>query len=71
MGAGSSSGNKKGQLLETLADHEESINCMVISEDGSMLVTGSEDATARYRHSQVQMQLGTDIAWYSYSQVQA
>ena len=49
MGAGSSSSNKKGQLLETLADHEESINCMVISEDGSMLVTGSEDATARYR----------------------
>ena len=47
MGAGSSSSNKKGQLMETLADHEESINCMVISEDGSMLVTGSEDATAR------------------------
>jgi hypothetical protein len=47
MGAGGSSGNKKGLLLETLADHEESINCMVISEDGSMLVTGSEDATAR------------------------
>jgi hypothetical protein len=47
MGAGSSSGKKKGQLLETIGDHEESINCMVISEDGSMLVTGSEDATAR------------------------
>merc|ERR550532_3686208 len=30
-----------------MADHEESINCMCLSEDGSMLVTGSEDATAR------------------------
>ena len=47
MGAGSSSGGKKGALLETMADHEESINCMALSEDGSMLVTGSEDATAR------------------------
>jgi WD40 repeat protein len=61
MGAGSSSGNKKGQLLETLADHEESINCMVISEDGSMLVTGSEDATARYSYKRVQLQLGVDV----------
>ena len=34
-------------MLETMADHEESINCMCLSEDGSMLVTGSEDATAR------------------------
>ena len=47
MGAGSSSANKKGQLLETMGDHEESVNCMAVSEDGSMLVTGSEDATAR------------------------
>ena len=51
MGAGSSSGGKKGELLETMADHDESINCMVLSEDGSMLVTGSEDSTARYRYS--------------------
>ncbi len=48
MGAGgSSAGGKKGELLETLADHEESVNCMVVSEDGSMLVSGSEDSTAR------------------------
>ena len=48
MGAGGSTGGgKKGELLETMADHEESINCMCLSEDGSMLVTGSEDATAR------------------------
>ena len=46
MGAGGSTG-KQGGLLETMADHEESINCMALSEDGSMLVTGSEDATAR------------------------
>ena len=47
MGAGNSSANKTGLLKETLADHEESINCMALSDDGSMLVTGSEDATAR------------------------
>ena len=46
MGAGSSR-EVKGCLKETLADHDESINCMALSEDGSMLVTGSEDATAR------------------------
>ena len=33
MGAGSSSGGKRGELLETMADHEESINCMVLRED--------------------------------------
>ena len=47
MGAGGCTGGKKGELLETMADHEESINCMCLSEDGSMLITGSEDATAR------------------------
>ena len=47
MGAGGSTGGRHGELLETMADHEESINCMCLSEDGSMLVTGSEDATAR------------------------
>ena len=47
MGNGGSSGSKTGTLKETLGDHEESINCMALSEDGSMLVTGSEDSTAR------------------------
>lgn len=47
MGSGSSSNNKNGMLKETMGDHEESINCMALSEDGSMLVTGSEDSTAR------------------------
>ena len=47
MGAGNSSVNKNVQTKEILADHEESINCLALSDDGSMLVTGSEDATAR------------------------
>lgn len=47
MGNGSSAASKNGVLKETLGDHDESINCMVLSEDGSMLVTGSEDSTAR------------------------
>jgi len=47
MGNGSSASNKNGALKETLGDHEESINCMALSEDSSMLVTGSEDSTAR------------------------
>merc|ERR1712241_1528889 len=47
MGNGSSASNKNGALKETLGDHEESINCMALSEDNSMLVTGSEDSTAR------------------------
>jgi WD40 repeat protein len=46
MGGGASK-DKAGALKETLADHDESINCMALSEDGSMLVTGSEDTTAR------------------------
>ena len=40
MGNGSSAGNKNGVLKETMGDHEESINCMALSEDSSMLVTG-------------------------------
>jgi hypothetical protein len=39
MGNGGSAGNKNGSLKETLGDHEESINCMALSEDGSMLVS--------------------------------
>ena len=40
MGNGSSASNKNGTLKETMGDHEESINCMALSEDSSMLVTG-------------------------------
>ena len=47
MGNIRSTSYKNGDLMETLADHENSINCMVLSSDESMIVTGSEDATAR------------------------
>ena len=38
---------KKSYLLETLSGHEAGINCMALSEDGSVLASGSEDKTAR------------------------
>ena len=38
---------KKSYHLQTLDDHDGGINCMTLSEDGSVLVTGSEDRTAR------------------------
>ena len=37
----------KSCLLQTCEDHEGSINCMELSEDGSVLVTGSDDAMIR------------------------
>ena len=47
MGNGTSAKSRAGTLKETLADHEESINCMALSDDGSILITGSEDSEAR------------------------
>jgi WD40 repeat protein len=46
---GSKDGDPKTQtfLLQTLEDHDGGINCMALSEDGSVLATGSEDRTAR------------------------
>lgn len=38
---------RKSRLIEVLDDHEGGVNCMAISEDGSVMVTGSEDRTAR------------------------
>ncbi|XP_050730615.1 WD repeat-containing protein 86-like [Eriocheir sinensis] len=38
---------KEGHLLETLKEHKGSINCAVLSDDNSLLVTGSDDGTAR------------------------
>jgi WD40 repeat protein len=37
----------KSYLLQTCEEHEGSINCMDVSEDGSVLVTGSDDSTVR------------------------
>ena len=37
----------KTYLLQTLEEHQGGINCMALSEDGSVLATGSEDCTAR------------------------
>ena len=33
-------------LMETLGDHESFVNCMCVSDDESILVTGADDATA-------------------------
>lgn len=44
---GAGSKDKNNRLLETVTDHEGDINCMALSEDQSLLVTGSEDCTAR------------------------
>ncbi|CAF0911586.1 unnamed protein product [Didymodactylos carnosus] len=37
----------KNYLLQTLDEHEAGINCMVLSEDGSVLATGSDDHSIR------------------------
>ena len=34
-------------MIETLEGHEAGINCMALNVDESILVTGSEDCTAR------------------------
>ncbi|XP_042222075.1 WD repeat-containing protein 86-like [Homarus americanus] len=47
MGSCNSKNSEDSSLLETLADHTDSINCMTIADDESVLVTGSEDKTAR------------------------
>ncbi|XP_050730616.1 WD repeat-containing protein 86-like [Eriocheir sinensis] len=44
---GTTSKNVRKWPRETLCDHDGGINCMAASEDGSLLVTGSEDKTAR------------------------
>ncbi|XP_067141318.1 WD repeat-containing protein 86-like isoform X1 [Centruroides vittatus] len=37
----------KNYLLQKITEHQGGINCMALSEDGSLLVTGSDDKTAR------------------------
>lgn len=48
-GCGSKNASTKNKTyhLETMVGHERGINCMALSEDGSVLATGSEDKTAR------------------------
>ncbi|KAF0304436.1 WD repeat-containing protein 86 [Amphibalanus amphitrite] len=47
MGCRQSKDGKSIYEKESLAEHEGAINCMGLSEDGSLLVTGSDDWTAR------------------------
>jgi WD40 repeat protein len=41
------SGRDRDWLLQTLDDHESGINCMALSNDGSVLATGSDDHNIR------------------------
>ncbi|GIY02053.1 WD repeat-containing protein 86 [Caerostris darwini] len=45
--SGAKKPKKQPHLLQEIKDHKSGINCMVLSDDGSMLVTGSDDKTAR------------------------
>lgn len=50
MGTAASKGRSKNErnfLLQTLEDHESAINCMCLSDDGSVLATGSDDHNIR------------------------
>ena len=44
MGAGNS--KNKNYCLETIIDHTSALNCIAVSEDQSLIVTGSDDTTA-------------------------
>ena len=50
MGTCSSRGENprnKSYLIQVLDDHEAGVNCAALSDDGSVLATGSEDKSAR------------------------
>ena len=38
---------REGELIETFEGHQDGINCLAMASDESVLVSGSEDATAR------------------------
>lgn len=38
-------GSNGSYLLENLTEHKDSVNCMRIADDESVLVTGSDDKT--------------------------
>ena len=46
---GNRSGKKKEKVeaFQICREHEDSINCMDVSEDGSLLATGSDEGTIR------------------------
>ncbi|XP_045127062.1 WD repeat-containing protein 86-like [Portunus trituberculatus] len=47
MGSGISKSGAEGVPLDTIKAHTDCINCMALSEDASLLVTGSDDTTAK------------------------
>lgn len=38
---------REGKMVETLDGHSDGINCMALNVDESILITGSEDKSAR------------------------
>jgi len=47
MGAGSSSSRKEAEPVVICGDHEASINCMAMSEDYTLMITGADDGVAK------------------------
>ena len=47
MGTAASKRRNQNWLMQTLDNHQSAINCMVLSDDGSVLATGSDDNTIR------------------------
>jgi WD40 repeat protein len=44
---GSAASKRQDWLIQTLDDHESGINCMALSNDSTVLATGSDDHTIR------------------------